>query len=54
MKLATQRSMEDVDRCPWCGHAVPHEKFEEIRKRVAAKERNVFRKLSAASKRPMT
>lgn len=39
MKLATQRSMEDVDRCPWCGHAVPHEKFEEIRKQIAAKER---------------
>jgi hypothetical protein len=28
-----------TDRCPWCDQAVPHEKFAEIRSRIAAKER---------------
>lgn len=28
-----------VDRCPWCDQAIPHERFEEIRARLAAAER---------------
>ncbi len=28
-----------TDRCPWCDQAVPHEKFAEIKSRIAAKER---------------
>jgi hypothetical protein len=27
------------ERCPWCDQTIPHEKFSEIRNRIAAKER---------------
>lgn len=54
MTPATQpgaRSLEDVDRCPWCGHPVPHEKFEEIQKRIAAKERKRVQEIERRLKR---
>ena len=28
------------DRCPWCDQPIPHEKFEEIRGRIQAEERD--------------
>lgn len=27
------------DRCPWCDQAIPHERFDEIHRRIQAKER---------------
>jgi hypothetical protein len=28
-----------AEHCPWCGQAIPHEKFDEIHQRIEAKER---------------
>jgi hypothetical protein len=32
-------SSADTERCPWCGQAISHEKFGEIRERIQAEER---------------
>src|SRR6266540_6636568 len=41
---------EDVDPCPWCGQAIPHEKFDEIHKRIRAKERERAAEFEAKAK----
>lgn len=38
------------DRCPWCDQAIPHEKFAEIRSRIAAKEREQHAEMTARLK----
>lgn len=35
---AAMRLVED-EKCPWCDQLIPHEKFDEIHARIAAKER---------------
>ncbi len=52
------RSSTDGERCPWCGQSITHEKFVEIRDRIAAKERErsaeVERRLKAEVAREKT
>lgn len=35
------------ERCPWCDQAIPHEKFSDIRDRIAAKEREQHAQMTA-------
>src|SRR6266511_4421833 len=36
-----------ADRCPWCDQLIPHERFDEIHKRIEAKERERAAKIEA-------
>jgi hypothetical protein len=38
------------ERCPWCDQAIPHEKFAEIRSRIAAREREQHAEMTARLK----
>lgn len=38
------------DRCPWCDQAIPHEKFADIRDRIAQKEREQHALMTARLK----
>ena len=38
LHLAASHAHAAGERCPWCDQAIPHEKFAEIRSRIAARE----------------
>src|SRR5262245_23520421 len=50
LHLAASRAHAAADRCPWCDQAIPHEKFAEIRSRIAAKEREQHAEMLARLK----
>lgn len=45
LKTVKRDGIAADERCPWCEQAIPHEKFEEIRTRIAAKEQERMARL---------
>ncbi len=41
----TDAGSADAELCPWCGQPIPHERFDEIRERIGAHERERFAEL---------
>src|SRR5262245_33595098 len=50
LHLAASRAHAAADRCPWCDQAIPHEKFAEIRSRIAAREREQHAEMTSRLK----
>src|SRR5258708_3656630 len=36
-----------LEACPWCGQTIPHDRFEEIQAKIAAREREQFLEVEA-------
>lgn len=46
----TGHAHSGAERCPWCDQAIPHEKFADIRNRIADKERQQYAAMTARLK----